>query len=432
MDENGKPLSPEEDPLFQQLAAEEPPLDNDDTSPSATTPRPAVRSGGGLWLQYMGGLILLAALILTVAAGLVIFAGDDEEPESAGGADTTTVSDKPTSIVPTDEAPASAPTVVVAEPDNFLPTAAVDEASIALLTPVPAATDSGAAVQRVHIPFTRQSGGGDQAFARYVVQQGDTLEAIKSTFNLNDLCTIVWSNDRSKVSPLRPGSELLIPPEDGVFFKIRESMTIAELAETTGVDPMDIIDSPYNPYLEGATPNNILLEGVQIMVVDGDGGNCNIWSGKPTVSGDEDGGDVTETIRYYSLWGCETTISGGGFPVQTPINNYQFFQGFSAYHTGVDLSGSIGEPLYAAGLGTVIFAGWNQYGYGYTVVIAHGTRFTLYGHMETYDVACGQNVSQGQYIGTVGNTGNSTGPHVHFEIRDANFDPMDPCYTIRC
>ncbi|NDJ85586.1 MAG: M23 family metallopeptidase, partial [Chloroflexi bacterium] len=67
-----------------------------------------------------------------------------------------------------------------------------------------------------------------------------------------------------------------------------------------------------------------------------------------------------------------------------------------------------------------------------TVVIAHGTTFTLYAHMNSVSVSCGQNVSQGQAIGEVGNTGNSSGPHVHFEIRNAGFEPLDPCYTIQC
>ncbi|MEK7136412.1 MAG: M23 family metallopeptidase, partial [Patescibacteria group bacterium] len=82
----------------------------------------------------------------------------------------------------------------------------------------------------------------------------------------------------------------------------------------------------------------------------------------------------------------------------------------------------IGTPLYASAAGTVIIArtgGWNG-GYGNYVVIKHdnGTQ-TLYGHMNTVTVAPGQTIGQGDPVGTVGNSGNSTGPHIHFEIRGA-------------
>jgi lysostaphin len=109
---------------------------------------------------------------------------------------------------------------------------------------------------------------------------------------------------------------------------------------------------------------------------------------------------------------------------------YTFFRGFSPSHTGVDLAADIGTPVVAAGSGVVIFSGVSQYGYGNVIVIAHGSTFTLYGHLESRSVRCGQDVSQGQVIGEVGNTGNSSGPHLHFEIRNANFDPIDPIYTI--
>jgi murein DD-endopeptidase MepM/ murein hydrolase activator NlpD len=104
-------------------------------------------------------------------------------------------------------------------------------------------------------------------------------------------------------------------------------------------------------------------------------------------------------------------------------------QGFSlGGHEGVDLSPTmgIGEPVHAAGAGTVAYAGWNNYGYGYVVVIGHGAYFSLYGHLNTYSVRCGQSVSAGQVIGAVGNTGNSSGPHLHFEVRDADWNARNP------
>ena len=78
----------------------------------------------------------------------------------------------------------------------------------------------------------------------------------------------------------------------------------------------------------------------------------------------------------------------------------------------------------------VVYAGWNDWGYGYVVVLDHGNGWqTLYGHLNDVTVACGQSVSQGQNIATAGSSGNSTGPHLHFEVRyDGGF--INPWYVL--
>ncbi len=95
-------------------------------------------------------------------------------------------------------------------------------------------------------------------------------------------------------------------------------------------------------------------------------------------------------------------------------------------HTGTDIGASYGMPIVAANSGTVTLAGWNS-GYGLCVIIDHGGgRATLYGHMSSIGVSRGQSVQRGQQIGKVGSTGNSTGPHLHFEIliNGAAVNPM--------
>ena len=88
----------------------------------------------------------------------------------------------------------------------------------------------------------------------------------------------------------------------------------------------------------------------------------------------------------------------------------------SKFHEGMDFSASIGTPIYATGNGTVTKAGW-QSGYGRVVVINHGYGYeTLYAHMNKIDVRKGQKVVRGEVIGEVGNTGKSTGPHLHYEV----------------
>jgi murein DD-endopeptidase MepM/ murein hydrolase activator NlpD len=94
-------------------------------------------------------------------------------------------------------------------------------------------------------------------------------------------------------------------------------------------------------------------------------------------------------------------------------------------HEGIDLGCAYGAPLYAAAAGTVVYAGWMG-GYGNLVVIDHGGGIsTAYGHNTSVAVATGQSVSQGQVVAYSGNTGNSTGPHIHFEVR-VNGGAVDP------
>ena len=87
-------------------------------------------------------------------------------------------------------------------------------------------------------------------------------------------------------------------------------------------------------------------------------------------------------------------------------------------HTGLDVAAPTGTPIYAAAGGTVVKVEYLTYSYGYHIVIDHGNGVTtLYGHCSSIAVSTGQTVSQGQYIGAVGSTGNSTGPHLHLEVR---------------
>ena len=101
-----------------------------------------------------------------------------------------------------------------------------------------------------------------------------------------------------------------------------------------------------------------------------------------------------------------------GWPVTGRITQ-KFWNG----HRAIDIAAPQGTPIYAADSGYVAFAGWSDVGYGRMIIIDHGNNFqTLYAHMQVYHVETGQSVGKGQKIGVVGSTGNSTGPHLHFEI----------------
>jgi murein DD-endopeptidase MepM/ murein hydrolase activator NlpD len=92
---------------------------------------------------------------------------------------------------------------------------------------------------------------------------------------------------------------------------------------------------------------------------------------------------------------------------------------FKEGHPGIDLNAPEGSPVYAADTGLVLFAGWTgELGYGNAILIDHGNGFqTLYGHLSQVSMYCGAKVEKGTLIGLSGDTGNSTGPHLHFEVR---------------
>ena len=99
--------------------------------------------------------------------------------------------------------------------------------------------------------------------------------------------------------------------------------------------------------------------------------------------------------------------------------------GAQRFHSGIDIGGDYGDPIYAAQAGTVEYAGWIS-GYGNAVIINHGGGIsTLYGHCQSLEVSTGQSVAQGELIAECGSTGNSTGPHCHFEVR-VNGEPVNP------
>jgi murein DD-endopeptidase MepM/ murein hydrolase activator NlpD len=120
------------------------------------------------------------------------------------------------------------------------------------------------------------------------------------------------------------------------------------------------------------------------------------------------------------------TPSASGFiwPVNGPVVS-GFGMRWGRMHEGIDIGASSGTPIWAAAAGTVIWSGWRG-GYGNCVVVDHGNGLaTLYGHSSALLVPVGQRVSQGETIALVGSTGNSTGPHLHFEVR-VNGSAVDP------
>jgi murein DD-endopeptidase MepM/ murein hydrolase activator NlpD len=131
------------------------------------------------------------------------------------------------------------------------------------------------------------------------------------------------------------------------------------------------------------------------------------------------------STKYRFIWPApQAQVSQPFGPSQLALEPP--YGGFAHFHTGIDLIEPFGSPIYAADDGVVALVGSSSSGYGNYVVIAHtGGLDTLYGHLSTALVKVGQTVAQGQPVGLEGSTGNSTGPHLHFELR-INQKPVDP------
>ncbi|MBN2304772.1 MAG: M23 family metallopeptidase [Anaerolineae bacterium] len=424
--------------LAEQLRRDEPPFHPGDTSPSRSTHSRRRRSGG----RWLALVVLVGVLALAGIAALISLTGEtnavttERDLPTGAARNVQGIGSAPTQIAqaqdqaqnpaqnPTPAPPVPTQADLPTPPDTF-PTAASDVIAAALMLSAPGEAQ-GRAVQRENAPFTIRSGGARAEVVQYVVQDGDTLESIAADFDLNDYYTLIWSNKTNKYNPLRAGNTLNVLPVDGVYYEVSDVVTIRDLAAQYSVEPYDIIDSEYNN-LFGSTPDTLLVTGMWVVVPGGEAERELFLAAPTNVSGSGSGGAISGT---YSLWGCTANVGGGSPPYSRPLASYTWIRGFvPGGHTGVDIapgSGQIGEPVFAAGAGTVVYAGSISGGYGNVVVLAHGSTFSLYAHLNSVNVSCSQQVGAGDVIGRVGSTGNSSGPHLHFEVRDANFNVLNP------
>lgn len=229
----------------------------------------------------------------------------------------------------------------------------------------------------------------------YTVQAGDTVQAIAEAFRLQPT-TIMWANSAIEDAPdlLRIGQEVIILPIDGVYHKVAEGDTLASIAEKYKVTTDVITACEYNRL---TAPDYAIEVGMYLIVPGGE---------KPY---------VPKVVTSYTGPVPEGARGTGAF--QWPVLG-RITQGYWYGHRALDIGASVGSAVLAADGGFVSFAGWTDMGYGYLVVIDHANGFvTYYGHLSNIYVYEGQPVERGQVIGASGNTGWSTGPHLHFELR---------------
>lgn len=311
--------------------------------------------------------------------------------------------------------------VVVSAPGEVA-TSAADSVVIELPTAVPA----GFPISDLPIlqddslvpafnPHTYQGNRPNHTFQTYVVVRGDTPNKIAERFGISAE-TLLGGNPKlsEESNLLQTDAELIILPIDGVLHDVAPGDTLESISLRYGIAVEDIIaygpnnlEFPYRLYPE----TQILVPGAVRDVF--------VWT-PPSL----------DTVRTSSGGIAPLIVGTGTFVFPVGSRNYTQFYWYG--HRGVDIGLAEGSAVAASDTGTVTFAGWNIYGYGNLIVVNHGNGFeTLYAHLSGINVGPGQIVYQGNVIGASGNTGNSSGPHLHFEIR-INGNPDDPCWYLGC
>ncbi len=232
----------------------------------------------------------------------------------------------------------------------------------------------------------------------YEVKKGDTLATVAKLFGVSKN-TIMWANDLSSQS-IKPGDTLVILPMTGIKHSIKKGDTIKSIAKKYKADEDDI--AKFN----GIGEDTDLAIGDVILVPDGE-----IAVAQPVKSKN---GKTSKILNTYSY------NAPSGFLIR-PVNGGRRSQGIHG-HNGIDIAATPGTPVMAAASGRVIVAkvgGYNG-GYGNMIVMVHDNGIqTVYAHLRAVYVTPGQTISQGTTIGELGNTGRSSGPHLHFEVRGA-------------
>lgn len=233
----------------------------------------------------------------------------------------------------------------------------------------------------------------------YKVENGDTLSTIASKFDISS-DTIRWANDLTG-DTIKPGQVLKILPVTGVSYTVKSGDTLESVAKKFSAEQQPILDYPFND-----VPDDFSLKAGQTLIVPDGTPPETKAPPKPRLQ-----------PQYLAQGATSPAFSApGGVQFIWPTNGV-ITQNFSWYHPGIDIANRSGPAIAAAEGGTVVYAGWDNTGYGNRVDVSHDNGYlTRYGHMSNIYVTNGQQLSRGQLIGQMGSTGRSTGTHLHLEI----------------
>ena len=261
----------------------------------------------------------------------------------------------------------------------------------------------------------------------YTVSKGDSIFSISNKYKLKPE-TVLWANyDLLDDNPnmVSIGQKLKIPPVNGVYYTWEKNDSLVSVTSKFKAAGDAILAYPGNRL---DLTNPVIQVGQHIMIPDGWRENRQ-WI-VPTVWRANSGA----SRNLNGPGACELPAGGAygtGAFVWPTVNHSLSGNDYWSGHLGIDIAAADGAPLYATDSGMVVYSGSIGGGYGLMIMIDHGNGYhTLYAHLSSSLVKCGQSVSQGQVIGYTGNSGNSTGPHLHFEVR-LNGGFVNPWYVLR-
>ena len=290
---------------------------------------------------------------------------------------------------------------------NLDPNPSKSDSSVVVVEGMALMAESGLAGTNLDIERADHTG----TISVYEVREGDTLSQISEMFHVS-VNTIKWANELR--GPIKPGQTLIILPVNGITHTVKIGGTIQNVAKIYKADVSEIA------LFNGIDENTPLVPGQKIIV--------------PNVEPASTSGIASNSsgaTKLISKFAINPKVNSKTYFIN-PVPKGILTQDVHGYN-GVDIGAPLGTPIYAAAAGTVIKStesGWNA-GYGKMIVVAHGNGTqTLYGHNSGNVVSVGEQVEQGQLIGYVGSTGNSTGNHTHFEVRGAT-NPLTDCVVGR-
>lgn len=245
---------------------------------------------------------------------------------------------------------------------------------------------------------------------KYTVARGDSVFAISENYNITPE-TLLWANyDTLQDNPhnLKPGIVLNVPPTDGIYYQWKDGDTLESVANEFNANEDDILGWPGNDI---DLTNPTVEPGSWVMVPGGEREFVQ-WL-IPTVATGSSGTSGTSGSA------CPGGAVGSGAFVWPADSHFLSGNDYWSGHLAIDIAAGEGAPVYAADSGVVTMAqGGDNYGYGNVIQIDHGNGYsTLYAHLSVIGVGVCQSVGAGQWIGSAGNTGNSQGAHLHFEVR---------------